>query len=215
VERTGGKVELFHGRPQQALGRRLDTAEFPDLHGRHLGIAGEPGAFKSLLLNLPGGFNAAPYFLRAFAYGIISEFFIFNSGNFDEDVDSVEERAAKTLLITRDFTGGTLAIFYRVTEIAAGAGVHGSYQHEVGGEGDTALGTADGDHLVLNQTKQGKEAVLILKKMVGAYERNGVVVSLTSRKRKSMHWLKRKFTVSGLKTYCEKNELTIHRNVKL
>jgi hypothetical protein len=29
-----------------------------------------------------------------------------------------------------------------------------------------------------------------------------------------MHGLKRKFTVSGLKTYCEKNELTIHRFVQ-
>ncbi len=55
---------------------------------------------------------------------------------------------------------------------------------------------------------------MILKKMVGAYERNGVVVSLTSRKRNSTHWLKRKFTVSGLKTYYEKSEL-IHRFVQL
>jgi hypothetical protein len=30
-----------------------------------------------------------------------------------------------------------------------------------------------------------------------------------------MHGLKQKFTVSGLKTYCEKNELTIHRKVQL
>ena len=57
------------------------------------------------------------------------------------------------------------------------------------------------------QTKQGKEAVLILKKMVGAYERNGVL-SFTSRERNAMHRLKRKFTVSGLKPYCEKSKLT-------
>ena len=53
---------------------------------------------------------------------------------------------------------------------------------------------------------------MILKKMVGACERNGVVL-LISRQRNSAHRLKRKFTVSGLKPYCEKNELTIHRFV--
>ncbi len=50
--------------------------------------------------------------------------------------------------------------------------------------------------------------------MAGACERNGVVVSLTSRKRNSMHWLKRKLTVRGLKTYCEKSELTKQASVQ-
>ncbi len=49
-----------------------------------------------------------------------------------------------------------------------------------------------------------KEAVLILKKMVGAYERNGMVASLTSRRRRMMHWLKPSSVVFVIRDYGNK-----------
>ena len=128
VEGAGGEVELLHGGTQQALCWRLDLAKFPDLHGCHLGIADKFGALEPFLLNLSGGFDTAAYLIRAFAHRIIGKLFVFHTGDFYEDVDAIQERAAKPLLITRDFSGGAFAFLDRVSEIATGAGVHGGDQ---------------------------------------------------------------------------------------
>jgi hypothetical protein len=68
------------------------------------------------MLNLPGGFNTIPNFIRAFANGIIGELFVFNPWDFDEDVDAVEKRAAEPLLVARYFAGGAFAVFNRVSQ---------------------------------------------------------------------------------------------------
>ena len=48
VEGAGGKVKLFHGGLQQALGGILNVAKLPNFTRRHLGVAGQFGAFKAL-----------------------------------------------------------------------------------------------------------------------------------------------------------------------
>jgi len=99
VEGTGGEVELFHSRPQQALRWRVNTAKLLDLYGRHLGITHKLCAFKAPLLNLSGSFNSSSNPLRAFAQGVIGQLFVFDPWDFDKDVDAVKKRPADSFLI--------------------------------------------------------------------------------------------------------------------
>ena len=73
------------------------------------------------------------------------------------EVDAVEQRAGDALAVVLDLSGGTAAIALGVTEVPAGAGVHGGHEHEVGGEGEAARGPRDGDAVVFERLPQNLE----------------------------------------------------------
>lgn len=67
------------------------------------------------------------------------------------DIYAVDQGSGNPFLITGDGGRGAGALLNRVAEKAAGAGVHGGYQHEIGGKGEGALGPADGDGFILQR----------------------------------------------------------------
>jgi hypothetical protein len=53
----------------------------------------------------------------------IGELLVINTGDFDVNIDTVDERATDLLLVAGDGHCGTTAFFDRIAVIAAGAGV--------------------------------------------------------------------------------------------
>ena len=102
-------------------------------------------------LEIAGGFNALLDGLRRLAQAVIAELVVFHAGHLDMDVDAVHERAGDAFLVAGDGGGGAGAGFDGIAVKAARAGVHGSHHHEVGGEGQRALGAADRDGFIFDR----------------------------------------------------------------
>ena len=96
-----------------------------------MGFAQEAG-----VLELAGGEDAGADLGGAFGGGVAAELLVLHGGDFDVDVDAVEQRAADFGDVALDHGRGAHALAGLVVEVAAGAGVHGGGEHEAGGEGE-------------------------------------------------------------------------------
>ena len=88
------------------------------------------------VLALAGGEDAGADLGGAFGGGAAAELFVLHGGDFDVDVDAVEQRAADLGDVALDHGRGAHAVAGLVVEVAAGAGVHGGGEHEAGGEAE-------------------------------------------------------------------------------
>jgi hypothetical protein len=70
-------------------------------------------------------------------------------GDFNMDVDAIEQRTADLAYIALDHRWSAHALAGLVVEIAAGTGVHGGREHEAGRKGEGHGGARDGHHAVL------------------------------------------------------------------
>ena len=138
---SGRQMQLLHSCLQQFLGGGFDVAEVADFGGSHFGVAGQFGAGEAPELAFAGCLDAGTDGGGVLDLAFVGEFFVVDAGDFDVDVDAVEEGAADAFLVAGDGGGGAAALFDGVSVEAAGAGVHGGDEHEVGGVGDGALGS--------------------------------------------------------------------------
>ena len=76
-----------------------------------------------------------------FDVAFVGQLFVIDAGNFDVNVDTVQERATDLLLVAGNGHGGTTAFFDGVAIKAAGAGIHCRKQHEIRRVGDSTLST--------------------------------------------------------------------------
>lgn len=76
---------------------------------------------------------------------------VFDFGDGDIHVDTVEERAGELLLVSVDLILGAGTFVSGVAKIAAGAGIHGSNKHEVGGVGGFSVDARDGNFFVFKR----------------------------------------------------------------
>ena len=151
---AGAEALLLHGALEEAFGVGGELAEGADLLGRHLGV-GEDGAARGAraeslgarwvadsvleeagVLELAGGEDAGADLGGAFGGGVAAELLVLDGGDFDVDVDAVEEGAADFGDVALDHGRGAHALAGLVVEVAAGAGVHGGGEHEAGGKGE-------------------------------------------------------------------------------
>ncbi len=104
-------MELLHGSLQQLLGGGFDIAEVADFGGAHFGVAGQFGAGETLELAFAGGLDAGTDGGGVFDLAPVGEFFVVDAGDFDMNVDTIEERAADAFLVAGDGGGGAAAFF--------------------------------------------------------------------------------------------------------
>ena len=83
-------------------------------------------------------------FLRAGAGDVA----VFDGGNFDVEVDAIEERAGDALAITLHLERTAAAFAFQIAEVAARTGIHRGHEHELGWEGYAAGCARDRDFAV-------------------------------------------------------------------
>src|SRR5439155_25569196 len=135
-------------------------AEVAHFGGAHLGVAGQLGSLEAVQLALTRCLHACADGDRVFGVAFIGQLLVVDTGDFDVDVDAVQQRAADALLVAHDGGGGTAAFSDRVAEEATGTGIHGGHQHEVGGIGNGSLRARYGDHFVFQRLTHDFQDVL-------------------------------------------------------
>ncbi len=73
------------------------------------------------------------------------EILVGNGFEVKDEVNTIENGAGKAFAIGLDLSGGASTGMVGVVEMAAGAGIHSSNEHEIGGEGGGGFGTRNGD----------------------------------------------------------------------
>lgn len=119
----GAEAELFHGHFQEPVRLGIQGTELADLPGRHPAVAENAEALEPLLLDLPGGVDAALDLRRGFAAGAGRQLPVFHRGDFDVNVDAVQERPGNLRPVLSDLPGRAPALPAGVPVVPAGAGV--------------------------------------------------------------------------------------------
>lgn len=141
---------LEHGALEKALGIRAEFAVGADLARGHLrvGVDFFSGFFEAIALTIARGLDAVANLRRTFGCCPAAEFFVLNSGNFDVNVDAVEEWAGDFCDVALNHRRGAYAVVRFVVEVAAGAGIHCGGQHEARGKTQRHGGACDGDGVI-------------------------------------------------------------------
>ena len=133
VEHAGGEAELVGGGLHKYFTFFIHLDEFFELAGRHFGV-GKAGAEAFSLFETSGDDSFADSCTLG-AAGDGGEFFGFEAGHIDMEVNSVEEGAGDFRAVF-EALGGPDAVGFGVALESAGAGIHGSDEHRGGGEGE-------------------------------------------------------------------------------
>ena len=94
------------------------------------------------------GNRRAPFGVWSGFCGVIrrtAEFFGGQTRGLNVHIDLVHQRAGDTAAVAGDLVGGATAAACRVTQVAAGKGVHGRHQPETGGKRRLACSQRNGD----------------------------------------------------------------------
>jgi len=57
---------------------------------------------------------------------------VLDCGNFDVEIDAIEQRSGNSLPITLDLEGTAAAFAFQIAEVSAGTGIHRGHEHEFG-----------------------------------------------------------------------------------
>ena len=146
---AGGEVHVVHGVLKVGAAFGVELAMGFHLPGVHGAVDVDAGVFgEALGLDGAGLFDAGADGGGRFALFGGGEGFVVDEGDFDMEVDAVEEGTADALAVFLDEGRAAAAFAFGVAIVAAGAGVHGGDEHEAGGEGHAADGAGDGDFAV-------------------------------------------------------------------
>ncbi len=146
---AGGEVHVVHGVLEVGAAFGVELTVGFHLSRGHGAVDVGAGAFgEALGLDGAGLLDAGADGGGGFALFGGGEGFVVDEGDFDMEIDAVEERAADALAVFLDEGRATAAFAFGIAIIAAGAGVHSGDKHEAGGEGHAADGAGDGDFAV-------------------------------------------------------------------
>ena len=114
---TGGEAEALDGCFQDFFAVGGDGAVFADQLGRHLGI-GVSTFFAAVALDLDfaSADHAAAHAGGTFGFHVAAQFFVLHGGDFDVDVDAVEQRAGNFGDVALDLHGRAVAFALGVSE---------------------------------------------------------------------------------------------------
>lgn len=131
---AGGEAEALHGHFEQFGAGVVEDAEFLEEGRGHLGVAVDAGVGgEPLVLDGPGGDDAGLDGGAGLAVGGGGEFVELDGDDLGVDVYAVEEGTGDFGQVFPDGSGGAGAFLGGVVVVAAGAGVHGGDEHDVGG----------------------------------------------------------------------------------
>jgi hypothetical protein len=146
---AGGEAEALDCCLQDFFAFGGNGAVFSDQLGRHLRIG--INVFVAVVafeLDFAGADNAAADADKAFDFRVAAQFFVIHEGNFDVNVNAVQQRAGIFRDVALDLDPGAVAFALGVSEKPARAGVHSGGQHEArrkihgecsAGDGDVAV----------------------------------------------------------------------------
>ena len=127
------------------------------LAGGHVGVGAGGGAGETLGLLLACLVDLLLHGAAVGTGGLGSEFAEGDGGDFDVEVDAVEQGAADFGHVAFDLGDAAMAVAAGVVAIAAGARVERGDEHEVGWEIGRAEGTADRDVAVFERLSEDFE----------------------------------------------------------
>ncbi len=122
---SGAEVQLGHGHLHHAFGGFIEGAMALEELGGHAGVATDFGIFgEAVTLDDARFFHALADGGGAFAGdSLAGDVPIRHGGDFDVDVDAVEERAGDAVAVALDIVGAAPALALRIAEVAAFAGM--------------------------------------------------------------------------------------------
>ena len=151
---AGREAEAVGDHLQQFVSGLVHRTELADVAGLHLAVGVQAEGFQPLPLQLPGGFDPGADGGGGFAVDGIGEILVRHPGNFDMQVDAVEQRTGEAGAVALQHRRGAGAFAQAVAEKTAVAGIHRCHQHEIGGIGETGSGAADADLAVFEGLAQ-------------------------------------------------------------
>ncbi len=145
VEGAGGEAEFFHGLFHEELGGLVEDAEAVDLGFGHGGVGGG-GVAEAFALEGEGGGDLFAHGGGVGAFAGAGEVAVGDGGDFEVDIDAVEEGAGDfgDVAVDGGEFGGGCGFGVEGSGAAVG-GIHGGDEHEFGGEGEGGVGAGDGD----------------------------------------------------------------------
>jgi len=140
---AGGEAHFADGHFKRTFAGCIERAIRADAPRGHVGVV-----VAACLLNAARGLHALANSLGSFCYGIASELFIRNGGNFDMDIDAVQQRSADLSQVALNDARCAAAFARGIGIEAAWAGVHVTkpveVQRESAGRGALAVAFGEG-----------------------------------------------------------------------
>src|SRR2546426_2669015 len=131
VVRAGGKPQARNGVFEQFLAFRRNRAVFSNEFRRHLRVGVHFFLLRvTLQLRLPRPYHALPHAVRVFRHMLASQFLVLHRGDFDVDVNTVQQRTGDFRDVALDQRRCAMAFARRVSEKTAGTRIHRGGQHE-------------------------------------------------------------------------------------
>lgn len=127
--------------------------------GRHGAVGGDRSlSIEALLLKAAAVFNPFANGGGIIATVIIAgKLFVVDCRDFDVKIDAIQQGAGNALTVFFDLARRTAALFFRITEVSARAGIHRRDHHELTGKSEFAGGPGDGHLPVLQWLTQDFE----------------------------------------------------------
>ena len=155
------EVQPYHGLLQQPQALGVGLCVVAEQGARHLGVAVDAGhRGKAALLPFAGAYDALAHGGAALADGRRRQLAEGHGSNLALQVEAVHEGAADAAEVALHLCGRADAGTCGMVVVAAGAGVHGCYHHEVGGVVHGGLRAADGDVAVFERLPQHLQHVV-------------------------------------------------------
>jgi hypothetical protein len=152
---AGRQTQMVDRPLQEFFALLVDRTVAADVAGGHMGVAEQLGmAFEAGQLSLTGSVDPFAYRGGRLAGRLAHQVVEGDSGDLHVEIDPVEEGAGDTRPVALDRQRRAGAFVMGIAQIAAGTGIHGGDEHELGriGEGDGRPG--DGDGVVFERLAQ-------------------------------------------------------------
>src|ERR1700694_2237469 len=106
---------------------------------------------KTRLLPLARAANPIADRRRTFFRARAGNVAVFHRGNFDVQIDAIEQGSGNSLPITRDLERPASALALQVAEVSARARIHRRHEHELGRKSHAASRARDSDFAVFER----------------------------------------------------------------
>jgi hypothetical protein len=148
---AGGESQPVGDQFQHPVPGSVQFAVPPEMAGVHLGVAVNFRPPEAISLDAPGAFHPTGNHCGTFRLGPVGQVAIANRGNLHVEVDPVQKRSGDPGAVPLEHYRGAGALVSQISQVAAGARVHGGDQHEAGGIGHGGERPGDAHPTVLQR----------------------------------------------------------------
>ncbi len=110
----GAQLHLLHRRFKQISADLINRTELANFTRPHIGIGLQICDCKALALNSSGQLNPLSHGGARFAGALVAELFKRNTGYFHVNINSIQQRAGYSFLVTLDHSDGAGTFFFGV-----------------------------------------------------------------------------------------------------